>query len=292
MKKRIIAAAMMALMVVVFVLNTYAAYSPTDYEQAQLTNVPGGVVYNNTSINSSGLTEVDGRVVVHVVNNLLGSPPPEITFYFYNYPSTAATIANGNRLVYNLRVYTQDSGAVTLLSSAASQAQSGWYDENVFYLRFTTAINSSAYNTVYGANYIEFTLNIQAEAIASTDIFANSFVTINQPPEEPTVPDTPPWGEETDPQTIYDLGYNTGYNTGENIGYLSGYNAGYNTGYSDGRNSQVSNGVFSGVGSFLTTTIGGFLDFELMPNISIGGVLACIVGLYGLFALLRYFAGG
>lgn len=291
MKKRIIAIAMIALLVVGCVLPTFAEYDPRDYDQAQDTGFPGGVTLVNTSINASGYSEFDGRVVIKVYNTLLGSPPPEITFYFYQYPSTVSTPENTARMVYNFRVKTQDSGAMTIFNSGSSQAETGWYNSEVYYIRFTSAINSNTYNTVFGAEYIEFVLQIDSDFITDTSIFANSFVTINQPPME-ILPEIPPWGDETDPETLYNLGYDTGYYTGETIGYQSGYNAGYNAGYSDGRNSQVSNGVFSGIGSFLTTTIGGFMDFELMPNISIGGVLTCIVGLYGLFALLRYFAGG
>ena len=75
-------------------------------------------------------------------------------------------------------------------------------------------------------------------------------------------------------------------------GYRNGRNAGYDIGYVDGKNSKLADGIFSGVGDFLIGTIGGFMAFELMPNISIGGIIMFIIGISLFIAFIKFFAGG
>ena len=79
---------------------------------------------------------------------------------------------------------------------------------------------------------------------------------------------------------------------GYELGYRYGRDAGYDIGYVDGKNSQLSDGIFSGIGDFLVGTIGGFMAFELMPNISIGGILMFIIGISLFIAFIKFFAGG
>lgn len=44
--------------------------------------------------------------------------------------------------------------------------------------------------------------------------------------------------------------------------------------------------------NFLITSIGGFMDFEIAPNISLGGVLGIILAFCLVFFIIKYFAGG
>lgn len=49
---------------------------------------------------------------------------------------------------------------------------------------------------------------------------------------------------------------------------------------------------FEGIGNFLTSSIGGFLDFELFPGLSLSAIGLILIGLGMLFAILKIFFGG
>lgn len=72
------------------------------------------------------------------------------------------------------------------------------------------------------------------------------------------------------------------FNKAENLGYNNGFNDGFNSG-------SVSWNSFT---DFLKSTVSGFLDFEFVPNISLGNILSVILGLLLVFTFLRIFAGG
>lgn len=65
------------------------------------------------------------------------------------------------------------------------------------------------------------------------------------------------------------------------------YNEGFNEGYSRGVSQN-----FSSFGSFLTNSVGGFLNFEIFPGFSIMNVLWSILGVFLFIIILRVFAGG
>ena len=44
--------------------------------------------------------------------------------------------------------------------------------------------------------------------------------------------------------------------------------------------------------SWIGTAVGGFLNMELMPNFSIGGVLAILIAFSIVMLFLKFFAGG
>lgn len=50
--------------------------------------------------------------------------------------------------------------------------------------------------------------------------------------------------------------------------------------------------AFDGIGEFLTSSIGGFLDFELFPGLSLSAIGLILIGLGMLFAILKIFFGG
>lgn len=50
--------------------------------------------------------------------------------------------------------------------------------------------------------------------------------------------------------------------------------------------------AFENLGDFLTSSIGGFLDFELFPGLSLSSIGLILIGLGMLFAILKIFFGG
>ena len=79
----------------------------------------------------------------------------------------------------------------------------------------------------------------------------------------------------------YDRGYNKGYNEGHDIGY--------NEGYQKGEDNALTHTSFT---DFLVYAVGGFMDFEIFPNFSIGNVFGALVAVVVAVILLRVFAGG
>lgn len=63
------------------------------------------------------------------------------------------------------------------------------------------------------------------------------------------------------------------------------YQSGYESGVADGQNTWAS------LGDFLTTTVGAFVDFEIVEGISIGGIISVFVGLSLVLVFLKMFAG-
>lgn len=88
----------------------------------------------------------------------------------------------------------------------------------------------------------------------------------------------------------YEIGVEDGFDNGYEAGNKNGYNIGYSTGYQVGASSAEN--VWGSIGSFLKTTVGGFLDFNITPNINIGGILSMLAGAMLLVAFLKIFAGG
>lgn len=86
----------------------------------------------------------------------------------------------------------------------------------------------------------------------------------------------------------YDKGYNEGYNTGFNLGneqgLLQGYNNGYQIGYQKGLTINPNNNF----GAMITTVllgVGTVLSIELLPNISIGAIIAVPI-VFGVIAFV------
>lgn len=85
----------------------------------------------------------------------------------------------------------------------------------------------------------------------------------------------------------YDNGYNDGYDYGFNNGFDLGYNDGYQTAVNDGSTqfglTTLLSGLFVGLGSLLS--------IELLPNISIGMIIAVPV-VFGIIAFILGKRGG
>lgn len=65
------------------------------------------------------------------------------------------------------------------------------------------------------------------------------------------------------------------------------YNVGYQTGYAEGISQN-----FSSFGSFLTNSVGGFLNFEIFPGFSLMNILWAMLGILLFVIILKVFAGG
>lgn len=78
---------------------------------------------------------------------------------------------------------------------------------------------------------------------------------------------------------------NYGEKTGEEY-YERGKQEGYTEGYQKGISESQT---FSGFTDFLGKTTGGFLNAEIIPGITIGGILVVIIALAVLLAFLKYF---
>ena len=85
----------------------------------------------------------------------------------------------------------------------------------------------------------------------------------------------------------YDNGYNDGYYYGYDNGYDLGYNDGYQTAINDGESefgiTTLLSGLFVGLGSLLS--------IELLPNISIGMIIAVPI-VFGIIAFILGKRGG
>lgn len=85
----------------------------------------------------------------------------------------------------------------------------------------------------------------------------------------------------------YDNGYNDGYDYGFNNGYDLGYNDGYQTAINDGSADFGLTAMLSG----LFVGLGSLLSIELLPNISIGMIIAVPV-VFGIIAFILGKRGG
>lgn len=74
------------------------------------------------------------------------------------------------------------------------------------------------------------------------------------------------------------------------IKFDEGYDDGWEDGFYDG--STGDNGVFSSISNFLSTSVGGFFNFEIFPGWNIGDFYLIIIGLILLVILLKLFMGG
>lgn len=92
--------------------------------------------------------------------------------------------------------------------------------------------------------------------------------------------------------------YNEGFSAGEAAGYSEGYREGEYVGYAEGfREGKIEGqadlkNTWSSLGDFLTSTVGGFLDFELWDGFSIRAILVIFVSAMLLIGFLKIFAGG
>lgn len=99
-------------------------------------------------------------------------------------------------------------------------------------------------------------------------------------------------------QNIYDEGLDYGYNDGYGEGYDVGITEGYEEGYDEGLDLGYSQGlsqapsVWGGFAQFLTTTVGAFLDFEIIPGLSITNMMTVLLAMVLVVAFLRVYAGG
>lgn len=97
---------------------------------------------------------------------------------------------------------------------------------------------------------------------------------------------------------IYDtnIAYREIYDDAYGRGVENGYDSGYQQGYFDALNGvQIPSNPeeFSGLGEFLITSVGAFVDFEIIPNVfSLGDIIAIFAGAMVLIAFLKIFAGG
>lgn len=97
----------------------------------------------------------------------------------------------------------------------------------------------------------------------------------------------------------YNQGYTAGYGDGEVVGYNDGYdygyNSGYDLGYNDGYQAAVNDGSTDfGIKSLMSglfVGLGSLLSIELLPNISIGMILAVPV-VFGIIAFILGKRGG
>lgn len=81
----------------------------------------------------------------------------------------------------------------------------------------------------------------------------------------------------------FNSGYTTGYNDASGVG-ISAYDKGYQDGYTKALSESL--------GNMMLDPIAALFDFELMPNITIGGIFAAILGISLVLLFLKYFAGG
>lgn len=316
MKKRIIAIVMITLLVVVCVLPTMA------YTNIASPTQNGGIVAKNarwTATNGNPNEEMyegyTGYFVVRAVWSL-ETVPDAMVFRLHNYqlPSIDA--------VYSVRfssAYDATFDTVTYLG----QSNANWfdvvYDEDTGTTVITFAPQSSeaggytqAYEKAYMADVVEITLWSGAENDMTQEgnayLYQNGYITLNEydsdteNPDVPDVPDVPDDPGYTDEelrvawQEGYGVGYAVGlaegYEDGEAWGYQQGYEKGKADGIVIGKNEQLESGLGSGIGDFITTTLGGFFRFELMPGLSIGGIFTAIVGCLALVWFLKMLAGG
>lgn len=97
----------------------------------------------------------------------------------------------------------------------------------------------------------------------------------------------------------YNQGYSVGYGDGEVVGYNDGYDYGYNNGYDlgfdDGYQAAVNDGSADfGIKSLMSglfVGLGSLLSIELLPNISIGMIVAVPV-VFGIIAFILGKRGG
>lgn len=97
----------------------------------------------------------------------------------------------------------------------------------------------------------------------------------------------------------YDLGYadgkidgiDIGYNDGYSFGYDNGYDLGYNDGYQTAINDGSADFGITSLLSGLFVGLGSLLSIELLPNISIGMIIAVPV-VFGIIAFILGKRGG
>lgn len=91
----------------------------------------------------------------------------------------------------------------------------------------------------------------------------------------------------------YDEGYNDGYdegnwygyNEGYDIGYDIGYDNGYDNGYNKGISENIENGGFGLMLKQVFTSVGSFLEIELLPGIPFGAIIAVPI-IFGIIAFI------
>lgn len=86
------------------------------------------------------------------------------------------------------------------------------------------------------------------------------------------------------------IGYSPGFDAGFAEGSADGYNEGLNDGFNQGVNQAPS--IWGSFSSFLTNTVSGFFDFEIVPGFSIGGIVSAMLGITLVVLFLKIFAGG
>lgn len=77
--------------------------------------------------------------------------------------------------------------------------------------------------------------------------------------------------------------YNEGYNEGESVGYSNGYSQGYQNGQTEANPIGASADTIG----VLFDNVGNLLNYQIMPNISIGGILSIPIVLTGIVLVIK-----
>ena len=91
----------------------------------------------------------------------------------------------------------------------------------------------------------------------------------------------------------YDVGYGEGLETGKTLadeyeftrGYNSGYSVGYDKGYNKGISENLESGGFGLMLKNVFTSVGSFLEIELLPGIPFGAIIAVPI-VFGIIAFI------
>lgn len=316
MKKRIIAITMLAMLIVGLMLPAMA-YTNIANPTQNGGKVGGNVRWTATDGNPQAemYEGYTGYFVVRAVWSL-ETVPDAMVFRLHGYqlPTIDA--------VYSVR-FSSAYDATFDTATYMGQSNVGWFtvgyveDTNTTVITFAPQSTEAggytqAYEKAYMADVVEITLWSGAandmNDTANAYIYQNGYITLNEydsdvdnpdVPDVPDVPDDPGYTEE-ELQEAYQYGFDNGYSVGVNDGFDSGRSFGYEEGYAKGKadgivigkNEQLESGLGSGIGDFITTTLGGFFRFELMPGLSIGGIFTAIVGCLALVWFLKMLAGG
>lgn len=312
MRKRIAACIMVAVMLLSMAVTAMAYTNIANPAQN------GGKVGSNVrySVNEFGYEMYEGDTGYFVVRATwsLETVPDAMVFRLHGYQLPMIDA------VYSVRFSSAYDG---LYEPVVYMNNYNWFEVVYFAETNTTVITfapqsaaaggfAQAYQSAYQADIIEITLWSGAEndmtLSGNAYMYQNGYITLNEfasdseTPDIPDVPDVPddPGYTDEDLQEAYQYGYDNGYMVGTSDGFESGRSFGYQEGYQKGKadgivigkNEQLESGLGSGIGDFLTTTIGGFFRFELMPGLSIGGIFTAVVGCLALVWFLKMLAGG
>lgn len=162
--------------------------------------------------------------------------------------------------------------------------------QDLFKLVYDDIINNNDYVTNSGDLYIKsLRLSYTGEPYENVIFTASTYSTLQMTGFEDFLSD---WGDIY--MNIFDEGYTSGITDGTEIGFEDGYDYGYDEGLEVGFNQGVSQapGIWGGLGTFLSTTVGAFLEFEFFSGFTVANVLSLIVSVGVVLIFLKIFAGG